>query len=59
MAYIYKITNEITNQCYIGQTDLSIEKRFLEHSRASRLTKNKKRPLLCTPKSPHNKSLAI
>lgn len=45
MAYIYKITNEITNQCYIGQTDLSIEKRFLEHIRASRLTKNKKRPL--------------
>ena len=28
MAYIYKITNEITNQCYIGQTNLSIEKRF-------------------------------
>ena len=45
MAYIYKITNEITNQCYIGQTGLSIEKRFLEHVRASRLTKNKKRPL--------------
>ena len=41
MAYIYKITNKITNKSYIGQTKLCIEKRFAEHIRASRLEKNK------------------
>ena len=45
MAYIYKITNKITNKSYIGQTNLCIEKRFAEHIRASRLEKNKNRPL--------------
>lgn len=36
-AYIYCITNHITNQCYIGKTELSVEKRFQRHkSNASR-----------------------
>lgn len=29
--YIYRIVNNITNQCYIGKTERSIEKRFQRH----------------------------
>ena len=45
MAYIYKITNKINGKIYIGQTNLTVEKRFSEHIRASYLEKNKNRPL--------------
>ena len=31
MGYIYKITNDINNKVYIGQTSRSIELRFKEH----------------------------
>lgn len=30
-AYIYRITNHITSQCYIGKTTNTIEKRFARH----------------------------
>lgn len=33
MGFIYKITNIINNQCYIGQTVQTIEKRFEQHKR--------------------------
>lgn len=33
MGYIYKITNLINNECYIGQTVQNIEERFKEHKR--------------------------
>ena len=33
--YIYKITNIITNKCYIGQT-IDYKKRFAEHKRTTR-----------------------
>lgn len=37
MAYgiIYKITNNITNKVYIGQTRFSVEKRFTAHVKAA------------------------
>lgn len=31
MGYIYKITNDINNKLYIGQTSLSLEQRFSQH----------------------------
>ena len=34
-AYIYKITNEINNKIYIGQTSRNIVERFSEHKRAT------------------------
>lgn len=36
MGYIYKITNNINNKCYIGQTERSIQIRWLEHIRPSK-----------------------
>lgn len=35
MGYIYKITNDINDKVYIGQTKRSIEKRWEEHKRYS------------------------
>lgn len=31
MGYIYKITNIINKQCYIGQTIMSLEERWRHH----------------------------
>lgn len=31
MGYIYKITNQINNKVYIGQTSRTIEKRWKDH----------------------------
>lgn len=31
MGFIYKITNDITNKNYIGQTSRTVEDRFKEH----------------------------
>ena len=31
MAYIYKITNDINDKVYVGQTTLTLEKRFQKH----------------------------
>ena len=45
MAYIYKITNKINNKIYIGKTEFSIEKRWIEHCRDSKREKEKNRPL--------------
>ena len=45
MAYIYKITNDINNKCYIGKTEFSIEKRFKEHCHDSLRPQLNKRPL--------------
>ncbi len=45
MAYIYKITNTINNKLYIGKTINTIEKRFAEHIKQSKITQAKKRPL--------------
>lgn len=36
MGYIYKITNNINNKCYIGQTGRTIQVRWLEHIRPSK-----------------------
>ena len=36
MGFIYKITNDITNKSYIGQTSQTIEDRFKEHLKNSR-----------------------
>jgi len=35
MAFVYKITNTITNKCYIGWTGNSVEKRWAEHKVAA------------------------
>lgn len=45
MAYVYKITNNVNGKIYIGQTNRSIEERFLEHKRDAFKERNKKRPL--------------
>lgn len=45
MSYIYKITNDINNKVYIGQTSFSIEKRFSEHCKDAFKFKAEKRPL--------------
>ena len=31
MAYIYLITNNVNDKKYVGKTEQSIQKRFLEH----------------------------
>lgn len=36
MGYIYKITNNINNKCYIGKTERTIQIRWLEHSKPSK-----------------------
>ena len=33
MGYIYKITNHISNKCYIGKTERTIKERWQEHCR--------------------------
>lgn len=38
---IYKITNTITGECYIGQTVRSVERRFEEHKQGTRQAKYK------------------
>lgn len=45
MAYIYKITNDIDDKLYIGQTKYSIDKRFREHCYDAFKNKNKNVPL--------------
>lgn len=45
MAYIYKITNDINDKLYIGQTKYSIDKRFKEHCFDAFKNKNKNIPL--------------
>lgn len=45
MSYIYKITNDINDKIYIGQTKFSIEKRWEEHIHHSKYNKNKNYPL--------------
>jgi hypothetical protein len=37
MGYIYKITNNINGKCYIGKTERTIQVRWSEHIRLSRL----------------------
>lgn len=45
MSYIYKIVNDINNKVYIGKTERTIEERFKEHCRATKQSRNEKRPL--------------
>ena len=45
MAYIYKIKNDINDKIYIGKTEFSIEKRFVQHCRDALRERNEKRPL--------------
>lgn len=45
ISYIYKITNNINDKVYIGNTSKSIKKRWAEHLRALRKEKCKNRPL--------------
>ena len=45
MAYIYKIENDINQKIYIGKTTRSLEERFAEHCRMSKLEGKEKRPL--------------
>ena len=45
MAYIYKITNDINQKVYIGQTSRSIEIRWKEHQRDIKRTNFEIRPL--------------
>lgn len=46
MNYIYKITNDITNKIYIGQTTKTIEKRWQEHLKEALNTNSKKNTAL-------------
>lgn len=39
MGYIYKITNQINNKCYIGQTTRNVEIRWNEHIRKANTLK--------------------
>ena len=45
MAYIYKITNDINGKVYVGKTEFSLEKRFMEHCRESERGRDVNRPL--------------
>lgn len=45
MGYIYKITNNINNKIYIGQTSLSLSERFKQHCKDAFNEKLKNRPL--------------
>ena len=45
MAYIYMITNEINGKVYVGKTEESIQKRFVEHCKDSKKDRCKNRPL--------------
>lgn len=44
MGFIYKVTNNINNKVYIGQSIFDIQKRFKEHLRDSRKESNSRRP---------------
>lgn len=41
MGYIYKITNNITNKCYIGKTERTIQERWKEHKKNISLYKDR------------------
>lgn len=45
MAYIYKITNDINDKVYIGQTSVSIKMRWLQHIKDSKRPEKENRPL--------------
>ena len=45
MAYIYMITNKINGKVYVGKTEESIQKRFVEHCNDSKKARCKNRPL--------------
>lgn len=45
MAYVYMITNEINGKVYVGKTEESIQKRFVEHCNDSKKARCKNRPL--------------
>lgn len=45
MGFIYKITNKITNEIYIGQTKKTVHYRFLEHFRQAKTEAEGKRKL--------------
>ena len=45
MAYIYKITNDINQKVYVGKTEFSIEKRFIEHCQEAQRPVKQHRPL--------------
>lgn len=44
MGFIYKVTNNVNNKVYIGQSVFDIQKRFKEHLRDSRKESNSCRP---------------
>lgn len=44
-GFIYKISNDINEHIYVGQTTLSIEERFQEHIKESKRYRAKNRPL--------------
>lgn len=45
MGFIYKVTNDINEKVYIGQTAFTIEERFAEHCKDRLQDKSKNRPL--------------
>lgn len=45
MGYIYKITNDINNKVYVGQTTQTLEQRFKQHQQDAFYKKYEKRPL--------------
>lgn len=50
MAYIYKIVNKINNKIYVGNTMISIEKRWKAHCSDYKEKKYEKRPLYAAMK---------
>lgn len=45
MGYIYKITNQINNKVYVGQTKKTVDYRFKEHNRQAKIELKGERPL--------------
>lgn len=45
MAFIYKITNQLNQKCYIGKTMLSIQERWIQHLRDAVKDNRNNRPL--------------
>lgn len=45
MSYVYKITNDINDKMYIGQTSRTLDERFAEHCREACSQRTKNRPL--------------
>lgn len=39
MAWIYKITNTVNGKIYIGKSERSVDRRFLEHKKDSKKKK--------------------